>query len=239
MSGKFDLSCSSASLTVSRTPHGPRLKAEFDALFTLIKFRTATCSRCETSQEREDSSGPGLTIHIRHATSDTVYAGSNRDRSNTIESDPDNIAKCPIVPPCVVAEGIDDGVDIGFERTIDAAPEYLSFFLDRVNPVTGEKSTTRVAIPDILDLTPYIRVPEGALPVPLRCKLLHGAYHRGTGTKEGHYATGVTGAPLLPNRSKNAQTTSRKEKVRRAICHTRSSGLMTMMFKAGPALAEM
>lgn len=90
MSGKFDLSCSSASLTALKTPHDPRLKVEFDALFTLTKCRTATCSRCETSQEREDSSGSGLTIHIRHATSDTVYAGLNRDRSNVVGSDLDN-----------------------------------------------------------------------------------------------------------------------------------------------------
>lgn len=98
----------------------------------------------------------------------------------------------------MVAEGIDDGVDIGFERTIDAAPEYLHFFLDRVTPVTGEKSTARGAIPDILNLMPYIKVPA----------------------------------------ARTLRRRVRKKKVRRAICRTRSSGSMAMMFKAGPALVE-
>ncbi|KAH6642606.1 hypothetical protein C7974DRAFT_468926 [Boeremia exigua] len=184
--------------------HGPRLKREFDALFTLSETFNTTCLNCERSVIREGTHGLGLrfdVLDVLDGGNDTVYEGLERHRFATYFSDPANIFPCPHAEPCDAPEG----VAAATERTIDAAPEYLHLLLNRTD--MRRKLTTRVDIPDLLDLTPHITVPEGARAVPLRYRLVNGVFHSGGRVQSGHYVAGVTGAPSL-GRSRKVRPTA-------------------------------
>lgn len=80
--------------------------------------------------------------------------------------------------------------------TINASPEYLRIHLNRLtydDDYNEVKNRNSIGIPDILDITRYMKFPEDEEPWPVRYKLVSATYHSGSELTSGHYAASVTG----------------------------------------------
>lgn len=192
------------------------MKNEYDALFTLTKTFNITCSECKKTVHDREEDALGLRINVSDTKNDTMQAGLDRDRFETHTSNKDSIISCRSDPPCDAPKG----VTRTYERTINAAPEYLRVYLSRTHFNTTtfktKKLRTQFDIPEILDLTSYVTAAKGMKPAPLEYKLLSGVYHSGAGIQSGHYVAGVTAAPPFLD-SKKARLTTRRGRSKKSI----------------------
>jgi hypothetical protein len=168
-------------------PHGVHRRNQYDALFTVTRTESRTCSKCDETYEH--GTLPDLGLRIRPLTdgTDSIEDAINRCMTDTLTE---------VTASCLERH---TEADLTQQWMIDAAPEYLclNLQLDVYNPnattVADQftKNRSGIHIPGILDMTRHM-AHQYNNSYPVLYRLTSAVYHQGEGLKSGHYTAGVT-----------------------------------------------
>ncbi|KAF2128974.1 cysteine proteinase [Dothidotthia symphoricarpi CBS 119687] len=192
--------------SVTYDPQNLKRLREFNSLFMLTRHQTMICTNCQGIRriERHDQTEDigFANVKPRLTGQDTLEDALARCDSLATETDTYKGLRCDLCRKTGYIVGL---------RSIYSAPEYLRIHLSLGEVGANQQSTldknikifTPIEIPEILDLTQYVHVPDVVGPVgvaapvkytaePLRYKLISVIYHAGETTKSGHFVAGVT-----------------------------------------------